>query len=641
MALEHLYSPIMLGSVEVKNRIVMSPMWIGVYNPDETIPNAMIPFLEARAKGGVGLIISQFTVASKYQTLRQVGVYEDRFIPGLRRYAQAVHKYDAKVFLQIAAQGGSDPKGSYAPSAIEIPLYSVPPRELTMDQSREIIEEFIQAGRRALEAGFDGVELHGAYGYLIAEFISPYTNLRTDEYGGDFERRMRVPVEIVRGIKKICGKDFPIGFKFNAYEDVRNGIDHELGVKIAQRMADEGVVYLHEVSMGSSILTIPISKYPSMPPLYHPRNPTIPLAENLKAKVKGVPIIAAGGITNPQEANNIIAEGKADMIALGRGLLADPTWAEKAKTGKRIRPCIRCNVCHNEAVFKFQKIVCTVNPYLANELEEPIVPARKRKRVMVLGGGPAGIVSALVASQRGHEVTLYEKQGEIGGLLVPGSVPPFKDEIKELLGYYREEINDSEVKLELKKEVTPHLIQRISPDTLIVAIGAFPIRPDLLGASNPNVITAAEALSNIDEVRGENVAVIGGGTVGCETALYLAQYGKKVTIVESLDELMALEEVKYNTVLLKDMLEKAGVKVYTRSKPTEIDLESVKITDFKGNTQELSADVVVLAVGLKSNTAAVEKLRASCSESYAVGDCVMPRRIFEAVQEGDRIGRLV
>jgi 2,4-dienoyl-CoA reductase-like NADH-dependent reductase (Old Yellow Enzyme family)/thioredoxin reductase len=544
------------------------------------------------------------------------------------------------VFLQIAAQGGSDPKGSYAPSAIEIPLYSVPPKELTGDQIKEIIEEFIQAGRRAQEAGFDGAELHGAYGYLIAEFISPYTNLRTDEYGGDFERRMRVPIEIVRGIKKTCGRDFPIGFKFNAYEDVRNGIDQELGVEIAQRMADEGVVYLHEVSMASSILSLAVSKYPSMPPLYHRRNATVPLAQNLKAKVKDAPVIAAGGITNAQEANNIIAEGKADMIALGRALLADPAWGEKAKTGKRIRPCIRCNVCHNEAVFKFQKIICTVNPYLANEREERTIPARKRKRVMVIGGGPAGIVSALVASQRGHEVALYEKQSEIGGLLLPGCVPSFKDEIKELLRYYREEIGDSHVKLELNKEATPDLVRRISPDTLIVSIGAFPIRPDLPGALNQNVITAAEALSNIDKVKGENVVVIGGGTVGCETALYLAQKGKKVTIVESLDELMALEEVKYNTVLLKHMLDNAGVKAYTRSKPIEIGLESVKIANPRGRAQELSADAVVLAVGLKSDTAAVEKLKACCSESYALGDCVRPRRIFEAVHEGDRIGRL-
>jgi len=631
----------MLGSIEIKNRIVLAPLGIGVHNADETVHNAMIPYLESRAKGGTGLIISEFGTATEYQTSKLMGVYDDRFVPGLRRYSQAVHKHNAKVFLQIAALGGSDPQGSYAPSAIKTTLYEVSPKELTKDQISEIIGDFIQAGKRAQEAGFDGVELHGAYGYLVAEFISPYTNRRTDEYGGNFERRMRVPIEIVRGIKKICGKDFAIGFKFNAYEDLPDGVDHELGSRIAQRMVDEGVVYLHVVSMGRSLATLSIARYPSVPPIYHPRNTILFLAENLKAKVRRAPIIAAGGISDPQEADGIIADGKADMVAIGRALLADPAWTEKAKMKKRIRPCVRCNVCRQEVVFKRNKIVCTVNPYLAKELEEPLAYAKRPRKVMIVGGGPGGIVAALTSSQRGHDVTLYEKRDYIGGLLVPGSKPLFKAEIKRLLKYYREEISDSEIELELGREVTPELVQQFSPDALIVAIGASPIRPNVPGAYLRNVITAVEALLDVDRVKGENVVVIGGGVVGCETALYLAREDKAVSIVERLHELMALEETKDNTMLLEDMLKKAAVQVYAESKLLEISPESVKIIDSKREVKDLPADVVVLALGLLPDNSSVEKLRASCSESYTLGDCVEPRRILEAVHEGNRIGRLL
>lgn len=639
MAYEHLFSPVQLGTVEVKNRIAMAPMGTGVYNPDDTVPEVTIPYVEARAKGGTGLIITQFGRASKYQTTHLMGVFEDRFIPGLKRYAAAVHMYDAKVFLQIAALGGKDPQGSYAPSAIKSPLYKIPPIELTAEQIEEIIGEFIQAGRRAQEAGFDGVELHGAHSYLIGQFISPHANQRTDAYGGDFERRMRVPVEIVRGIKKVCGADFPVGFKFSAYEEVPNGVNHVLAPQIAQRMVDEGVVYIHAASTASTIEAL--SKYPSVPPLYMPRNTLLYLAENVHRTVKDVPIMATGSIVDPQDADDMIAQGKADMVALGRALLADPAWANKAKEGRRIRPCIRCNVCHYEAVFKWKKILCTVNPYLAREPEEPMVPAAKRKNVMVVGGGPGGIMAALAAARRGHEVLLYEQRNELGGMLVPGSHPPFKADVRDLLNYYRGEVADSSVQVELGKDVTPAEVNAVAPDALIVATGACSVVPDLPGADSEHVMTAVEALRSRDDVKGAHVVVIGGGDVGCETALYLAQADKKVAIVEMLDELMAEDEMKNNTMVLKEMLKEAGVEAYTGCTPTEITSDAVYIRDTAGATRTLPADTVVLSVGLKPDTAFVDALRAACAESYALGDCVDPKRIKDAVHEGDRVGRLV
>ena len=632
----------MLGKVRVKNRIVLAPMGVGIRNPDATLPSRILPYLEARAAGGTGLIISEFANVSKYQTTVLLGAYGDRFIPGLTEYANAIHKHDAKVFLQLGTLGGRDDligkhrSPSYAPSAIESPLYRLPPKELTANQIKEVIGEFIEAGRRAQQADFDGVELHAAHAYLIGQFMSPHFNRRDDEYGGDFERRMRFPTEIFKGIKKTCGKDFPVGLKFSAWEEVPNGIDHELALKIAQRMADEGVAYVHPQSIADC------SQYVSLPSIYSPRNNLVELAENIKRSVRNVPVMAAGGIVDPKEADKIIADGKADMVALGRALLADPDWPNKAREGRRIRPCIRCNVCHREVVLLWKEAVCSVNTHLVRELDEPLHKATMPRTVAVVGAGPAGIVAALTASRRGHDVTLYEMRGEIGGLLVPASAPPFKRDLKALLEYYDDEIRDSRVKLELDTEVTPDVIDQLHPDVLVVAIGARPIRPDIRGIDGDNVVTAEEALQSPDQVDAENVVVIGGGTVGCETAVFFAQRQQKVVVVEALEKLFSLEEIHpSNTLALEEMLEEAGVRTYNGSKVVEISSNDVWIVRSGERLQRLPADLVVLAVGRRPDSGLVDLLKERCPNTYTVGDCVKPARVFEAVHEADRIARLL
>ncbi len=636
-----LFSPIKLGRVEVRNRVALAPMGTGRYSQDGSVTPETIPYVEARARGGVGLVISQFTAATKYQRFPLMGSYEDRLIPSLKAYADAAHRYGAKVFIQIATMGGADYLGSYAPSAIDLPWYTVLPKELSKPQVGEIIEGFVHAALRAKKAGIDGVELHGAYGYLIAEFISPFSNRRGDEYGGDFEGRMRVPVEIVRGIRRLCGGDYPVGFKFNAYEEVPKGIDLKLGVRIGKRMVDEGVVYLHPVPMASSIASLGLAKYPAMPIIYHPQDVTIPLTEYVKRRVDDVPVIAAGGIKDPAVAEGIITSGKADIVALGRALLADADWVCKAVAGKRIRPCIRCNVCHLEAVSRTKKIVCTVNPDLMKELEAPLKPPTKRKRVLVVGGGPAGITAATVSSRRGHEVTLLEKGEELGGLLIAGSRPPFKADVLELLQYLREEIVESGVELKLGEEATSERLRKANADALIVAIGASPITPPIEGLAEAKTLYVKEAFIDPERV-GREPLIIGGGVTGCEAALYLAQLGRKVTVVEKLTELMPLEELgyKYNTAVLTEKLKKAGVRSCLNSEVVEVTPSKASIK-FGGMPVELSVDTVVLSVGLKPDKGLVESLKASCSESYAIGDCASPARVYEAIHEGDRVGRMV
>jgi 2-enoate reductase len=649
MYFESLFRPITIGTIEVKNRIVFAPIGIGAYNEDETVNPDYFPFIRERAKE-TGLIITQGTRPSKKGGVKLIGCYDDRFIPSLKLFANSAHHEGARIFLQLVVIGGNDPLGGYAPSVLDIPLYrnqwgrgaEYKPKELTVDQIKELVEEFAYGARRAMEAGFDGVEVHGAYGYLLSEFICPATNRRTDEYGGNQENRMRFPVEIIRRIKEVCGSTFPIGFKFNAHQEIQpESIDEELGVRNAMVVAKEGIAYLHEVAMGEDVMYMQLAKYPSMPTMYQPRNTTVRLAENLKRRILDVPIIAAGGITRPQEADEIIRDQKADLVAVGRALLADPHWSWKAKRGIRITPCIRCLVCHNEVVKHGTYAACTVNPYLVREDEQPLVPAQIRKKVLVAGGGPAGITAAVMASRRGHTVTLYEKGEQLGGTIIAGSVPEFKYEFRELLNYFQEEVESSEVEIKLKTEATAELIRSGQPDALIVAIGGRPIRPAIPGIGLDLVVNAPDALLRADEHRDSDVVVIGGGDVGCETAIVLRRNGNRVSIVERLDELMALVEMKYHVMVMERMLKEEGVHVYTCAQVAEIKRDAVVVEYNEGRKHELPADLVVIAVGVGTDTASIKKLAGSCPVSYVIGDAQEPRTIREAVFEGDRVGRLL
>ncbi len=641
MVLNNLFSPIRIGDLEIKNRIAMAPMGIYSSYPDQLTPDALVHFLEARSKGGAGLIISEGFQGTKHQNVLMLGAHEDRFIPSMRKYAQAIQKHGSAAFLQIMGLGGRDIGETYAPSAIDSPRYERRPKEYSKQQITEIRDDFIASAHRGQQAGFDGVEFHGGHSYMIGQFMSPHFNQRNDEYGGDFERRMRLPVEIVRGIKKTCGGKFPIGFKFSAWESLPNGVNHEVAAKIAQKMSQEGVAYIH---VQTSDFYPPItvrSKYPAMSPMYSPRNPLVELSENLKRNVKGTPIICANGIIDPRDADRIIGEGKADLVAIGRAFLADAGWASRAKQQKRIRPCIRCNICHHKVVAVEEPIACSVNPYLAREKEEPIIKTPEPKNVMVVGSGPAGITCALVASRRGHNVTLYEKEKEIGGLLVPATVPQFKRDVRDLLEYYRGEIKDSEVQLELNQTVTPELVRKVKPEALVVAIGAPPIVLKVPGAQGMNVMSAIDGLRDKDLVKGKKVVVIGGGEVGCETAVYLSQNGKDASVVEVLDDILLVNTVKNNTVVLQELLEKWNVNVYVKSNVEEITSSSVKIVSKDGKRTELPLDTVVLSVGLRPDKTYVESLLQACGKSFAVGDCSNPARILEAVNEADRVARLL
>ena len=635
--MKQLFQPIKLGPVEIPNRVVLAPMGLGFESVDETWPERYFPFIEERCRGETGLIITHFTNATRLATAPIVGSYDDRFFDTHKRLADLVHRYDSKIFLQIAAFGGKG--GDAAPSAIESPNYLDMPRELTVEEIEQIVQDFAQTATRARKAGCDGVELHGAHTYLVGAFVSPHTNRRQDKYGGDFEGRMRFPVEIVRAIKREVGNDFPVGFKFSAWEELEGGVDPELGVRIAQRMAQEGVCYLHVAATSATLgLT---ARYPSLPTIYAPRNTLLPLARMVKKAVKDVPVIATGAISEPDEAEEMIARGDCDMVALGRAHLADPHWTRKARQGQRVRPCIRCNVCYQQLWTPHASVVCTVNPYLTFEVQEPLPPVSRRKKVMVVGGGPGGMVAALTAAQRGHQVTLCEKKDTLGGELLPGGQPAFKSEIGRLLRYWKEELADSQVRVRLNTEVTPGLVRQERPDALVVAVGAVPIMPSIPGIEGPNVISAVEAFLEPNRVKGKDVIILGGGEVGCECAVFLAQQGCKVTIVEMLGELVLTGGIHSIRVDLLTMLDEAGVKALTDTQVTEITENGATLQSGDGSERFLKADFVVVAVGMRPLNQVAHQLAGECADVRLVGDCLEPRRIRDAVVEGDLAGRLI
>lgn len=649
--IEILFSPIKIHDIQIKNRIVLSPMSMnGIANFDGTPKDWYISFLESVAKGGVGMIITGETAVSDEHRMRGLGLYSPKMIPSYARLVEASKAYEAQVFLQIAHPGGVARSGitgrqPIAPTSMKHPRYTDVPRELSKDEIQGIIEQYVQTADWAMQAGFDGVELHAAHGFdLIGQFISPSTNKRKDEYGGSFEGRMKFTKEILKGIKDICGSGFPVGLKYNGYEAVEDGIDLTLAKKIGQYTTNVGVNYLHIASMTHELNGY---KYPSVSPLYTESGALIELAQGVKEEVQSIPVMGVGGINKPEHAEDILKNKKVDMLALGRALIADPDWAEKARRKKidNIRPCIRCNVCH-QRLFSQQFSKCTVNPFFTwHGEQETIRTTRDPKKVAIIGGGPAGIQAALVASQRGHEVILYEKNKEIGGNLIPGTVPTFKSDLKLLLHYYRNKISNSDIQVKLGMHATADTILDENPDSIILAVGSKHIIPEVPGIDNENVITATEVLDpkNKREI-GKSVIVLGAGLVGCETAWYLSQKNRSVHLVDviGVDEILTDEHHANRVTLLKN-LGNEGVRVHGNKTLEKIEGNEFYLTTKEAENEVINADNLIIATGFTPKKELKSALSSFLPEHkiYEIGDCVRPGRLFDAIHGGKYIAEKI
>jgi 2-enoate reductase len=442
--------------------------------------------------------------------------------------------------------------------------------------------------------------------------------------------------------------EVPVGFKFSAYEWLPGGIDIALGKEIAKYVANLGVAFL-DVASSPSTTTLVSSDYSAVPPIYVPRNTLLPLAEGVKKVCPDTVVIGGGAITVPEEADEAIAKGRCDMVALGRALIADPHWPNKAKAGKPVTPCIRCNVCHHQ-LWLGTPLCCSMNPYVLHEAEQELSAPGRKKKVMIIGAGPAGMRCAVTASKRGHAVTIYEKKPYIGGMMYPGSRPAFKEDVARALDWFRLELEENNVTVKLNTEVTYEMVEKIAPDALIIAIGADPIKPDVPGIEKPHVDFAINILADISKYKGTKAVVIGGGDVGCETACYLADNGFEVTIVEILPKILEENKITEVKLRLSDLLKEKNIKIITETKLNKIIDDGVEVlipfdTQMglsEGGRQEgLEADLVAIAINSKADDEFINMLDMKAEEVHIIGDCSYPGRIKEAVEAGENVGRLL
>ncbi|RZN68320.1 MAG: FAD-dependent oxidoreductase [Candidatus Methanolliviera hydrocarbonicum] len=623
-----LFEDTKIGSMELKNRIVMPS--IGCFFTDDRLKN----FYVERAKGGVGLIFIGPTGIDENEP-SYVNIYSDEFIPELKDLSGAVQAYGTKIGLQLWHPGRySFFPGDHIVSASDIPapiFTRQRPRALTIPEIEKIEDEFAEGALRTKKAGFNCVEFIAATGYLISQFLSPCTNKRTDRYGGSIEKRMRFLLEIIEKTREKVGDNFPILCRISGNEFVDGGNTLDEQKIIAKALDDAGVDALnvnvgwHESRVDQMSMMVPRGNF-------------IYLAKGIK-DVVNIPIIASHRINDPILAENILKEKKADLIAMARPLIADPELPNKAKEGRydEIRTCIACNQGCFDNVFSGLPITCVVNPAVGNEEEYKIKPVEDPKKVIVVGGGPAGAEAARVAALRGHNVTLYEKDDRLGGQINLISAWPEMEEFANIPRYYLTQLRKN-VEIEFGRDVTPDLIMRENPDVVIVATGASPIIPGVPGVDRDNVITAFDILRG-REVDGENIVIMGGGGVGCDVALFLAGKGKKVTIVEMLGKVGA-DIGRTTRWIVKKRIREAKIDIKTGTKAVEI-VEGGLIVEEDGKRGFIEGDGIVLSVGTRSNRGLYDALSGKISELYLIGDSSKPRKALDAIREGAEIARQI
>ena len=630
-----LFEPGRIGSLELKNRLVMPPMGTNYALKDGSVTQRQIDYYEERAKGGVGLVVLELSCVDSpvgKAAARQIVIDDDRFIPGLSKLAEAIRRHGAKAAIQIhhaGRQTWSRLTGNQPVAPSPVPMSGgEQPRELTPSEIAALVDRFAEAAERARRAGFDGVEIHGAHGYLISEFLSPLSNLRQDAYGGSVENRARFLLEVIESIRKRVGRDYPVWCRLSAMEmGVEGGITLEETQAVAQLAEKAGVDAIH---VSAHQLT-PARR----PPMAQPTCIFVPLAEGIK-RVVSVPVIAVGRIP-PELGEGVLRDGKADFISIGRALLADPHLPQKAAMSRMedITPCLCCLTCLDSVGWRREGVCCVVNPVLGREREYELKPAESSRKVVVVGGGPGGMEAARVAAMRGHEVVLFDDGDELGGQLLLAVKAPFKDTIETFRRYLVGQVTKLGVELRLRQRFTVDVFNEIKPDVVVLAAGVKPFIPQIPGIQSKKVLQASEVLTGADT--GERVVVIGGELVGCETALYLLERGKKVTVMRRGPDL-ATKVHHFIREPLLGRLQFKGVSMLTGVEYEEITEAGVVIRTSRGERKVVEADTVVLAAGAVPDTELLDALQGKVAQVFLVGDCVEPRGIREAVEEGYRAG---
>jgi 2,4-dienoyl-CoA reductase (NADPH2) len=664
MEFSNLFSPIKINKLEIKNRIVMTAMHLG-YTPEGFVTDRLIDFYAARAGGGAGLIIvGGCTIDDISSMAGMINIEDDKYIPGLKRLTEAVkyegsriaaQLYQAGRYVHSSSIGG---RKAISASAVRSKFTGETPRALELDEIQIVQDRFAEAAARAKESGFDAVEILGSAGYLISQFLSPVTNLRKDQYGGAFKNRMRFGVEIAMKVRRAVGKDYPVIIRLAGNDFMEGGNTNKEAKIFASELEKAGVDLFdvtggwHETRVPQLTMAVPHGAY-------------VYLAQGIKSVVS-VPVLSSNRINDPYLGEQILRNGSADLVTMARGLIADPELPNKAKAGKShlIYHCIGCNQGCFDMVFTGNPVTCTVNPSTGIEKETVLRPVDNKKKVLVIGGGPAGMKAACTAAERGHQVTLAESKGQLGGQLLQNRVIPGRHEMITASEDLISNLKSLKIDVLINKKIDAAFVKAFSPDAIVLATGAQPLLPAVNGLEDEKVLTAWDLLSGKGKL-GKKVIIIGGNAVGLETALYVANIGtitpdalhflavhraetwdvmeslinkgiKEVTVIEML--------AKYGRDIgpstrwtILDELKRLGVHVVAGAKAIAVTREGLEI-EKDGKREIVETDSIVIAAGAKPDNGLESQLRDLVKEIHVVGDAAGPRKALDAIREGFMVG---